>query len=220
MNTVISIAPVSVWDQKVLAARRWRRGEFNEESGKYFWSYRSDAAKSERWVTKEQLDHYRAYEKAKGAEWYSEHKDQHLTNGLAWQRSNKDKVRESTRKWRSANLEKDKASALAWRIKHKEHLKEKSRRYAKMHPDRVRAAAMKRISLKRAATISLRFVAGFYEMADRVGKCLGIAFEVDHIHPLSKGGSHCAENLQLLPKYWNIRKGNRLNFPLPSCYLT
>ena len=220
MNNTIAIQSVSVCDQKVAAARRWRRGDFNEELGKYFWQYRSDAEKSERWVTKEQLDHYRAYEQAKGAEWYADHKERHLKNGLAWQRANKDKVRESVRKWRSANYEKDKATGLAWRIKHKEHLKEMSRRYAKMHPDRVRAAAMKRISLKRAATISLRFVSGFYEMADRVGKCLGVAFEVDHIHPLSKGGSHCAENLQLLPKYWNLRKGDRLNFQLPSCYLT
>jgi 5-methylcytosine-specific restriction endonuclease McrA len=78
---------------------------------------------------------------------------------------------------------------------------------------------MKRIALKRSTAICLRFVKGFYEMADRVSRCTKISFEVDHIMPLSKGGSHSAQNLQLLPEYWNIRKGPKLNFPLPSCYL-
>lgn len=34
-------------------------------------------------------------------------------------------------------------------------------------------------------------------------------FEVDHIKPLSKGGLHHEDNLQLLPKYLNGSKSNK-----------
>lgn len=49
----------------------------------------------------------------------------------------------------------------------------------------------------------------FYEAAKRVGSCLGIKFHVDHIIPLSIGGSHHQSNLQWVPSKWNISKLNR-----------
>ena len=49
----------------------------------------------------------------------------------------------------------------------------------------------------------------FYEAAQRVGKCLGIKFHVDHIVPLSLGGSHHQSNLQWVPYIWNLSKHNR-----------
>jgi len=48
----------------------------------------------------------------------------------------------------------------------------------------------------------------FYEAARRVG-CLGIKFHVDHIVPLSLGGSHHQNNLQWVPYIWNLSKHNR-----------
>jgi len=35
-------------------------------------------------------------------------------------------------------------------------------------------------------------------------------FEVDHIHPISKGGLHVEYNLQYLPKSANRSKGNKI----------
>jgi len=37
-------------------------------------------------------------------------------------------------------------------------------------------------------------------------------YEVDHIHPISKGGSHCLSNLQYLTKEENRRKSAKLNW--------
>jgi len=49
----------------------------------------------------------------------------------------------------------------------------------------------------------------FYDAAKRVGKCVGIKFHVDHIVPLSLGGSHHQKNLQWVPYMWNLSKHNR-----------
>lgn len=38
---------------------------------------------------------------------------------------------------------------------------------------------------------------------------LGKKMHVDHIMPLSKGGKHVANNLQILPNGINMRKGTR-----------
>jgi 5-methylcytosine-specific restriction endonuclease McrA len=190
MNNVIAISPVSVWDQKVSAARRWRRGEFNEELGKYFWQYRSDAAKSERWVTKEQLDHYRAYEQSKNAEWYSDHKKQHREVGKLWVNRNRSKTRSSQKKWRQKTPEKARMYAANYRQRKLSNLRDPS------------------------------FIEGFYEIADRVTRCLKVRMEVDHIIPISLGGPHAASNLQVLPKFWNMKKFNNPNYRLPSCYIT
>jgi 5-methylcytosine-specific restriction endonuclease McrA len=56
---------------------------------------------------------------------------------------------------------------------------------------------------------NLKVVSVFYDAAKRIGNCMGIKFSVDHIIPLSKGGSHSPENLQWVPFRWNSSKGNR-----------
>ncbi len=49
----------------------------------------------------------------------------------------------------------------------------------------------------------------FYEWRVRVQKKLRIKFNVDHIVPLSIGGAHHPNNLQVVPAKWNQRKSNR-----------
>jgi len=47
-----------------------------------------------------------------------------------------------------------------------------------------------------------------YKHCARVQKKLQIAFNVDHIIPLSKGGTHHPLNLQVVPAKWNRLKSN------------
>ena len=58
-------------------------------------------------------------------------------------------------------------------------------------------------------------VAATYKASDRISKCLGISFHVDHIVPLSKGGTHAPSNLQIVPAKWNRRKKNLNNDLFP-----
>ena len=52
----------------------------------------------------------------------------------------------------------------------------------------------------------------FLMAARTLSEQTGIAFEVDHIVPISKGGQHCLSNLQCITRADNRAKGNKLNF--------
>lgn len=45
---------------------------------------------------------------------------------------------------------------------------------------------------------------------------LGLNWHVDHVQPLSKGGLHHPNNLQIVRKKYNLQKGSKLNFRLPD----
>ena len=49
-----------------------------------------------------------------------------------------------------------------------------------------------------------------YEKCEKMTSETGIPHHVDHIHPISKGGLHHQDNLQILTATENIKKGNRI----------
>lgn len=57
----------------------------------------------------------------------------------------------------------------------------------------------------------------YFDWSVRLESKLGVKFEVDHIVPLTLGGLHHPLNLQIAPKVWNRKKGNRnTNLWLPN----
>ena len=72
---------------------------------------------------------------------------------------------------------------------------------------RILADNAKRRSLFSSTTtpdiLSIYALRDFYQ-AMSMGDC----FHVDHIHPISKGGLHVIDNLQVIPAIDNLRKGN------------
>ena len=54
-----------------------------------------------------------------------------------------------------------------------------------------------------------KLIEQYYKYAARLTKKLNIAFQVDHTTPLSRGGKHEPNNLQVVPATWNLRKNNR-----------
>lgn len=70
----------------------------------------------------------------------------------------------------------------------------------------------KRREMIRRQTINLTadqvlWMEWFYKMAVVYEKLTGIPHEVDHIHPISKGGLHAPWNMQILPQSENRSKG-------------
>ena len=47
-----------------------------------------------------------------------------------------------------------------------------------------------------------------YFMSVKLTETTGIKWHVDHIKPLSRGGAHSLDNLQIVPATWNLQKSN------------
>jgi hypothetical protein len=58
-----------------------------------------------------------------------------------------------------------------------------------------------------------KLVSNYYDYRERLNACTGIKlgdsliWQVDHIVPLANGGKHTPDNLQVVPKSWNCKKG-------------
>lgn len=57
-------------------------------------------------------------------------------------------------------------------------------------------------------------VMAMYLLAQKFTMLTGVEMHVDHILPLSKGGKHDVDNLQLLAGVLNVRKGSNENWEL------
>jgi len=108
--------------------------------------------------------------------------------------------------------EKTKQRVDRWRKNNPERHAEQWRRTPK---EKVNAKASKYRCSKREQTPDLteqqkNDILEVYALARRLTEETGIKHEVDHIIPVSKGGLHHPDNLQVLTKYENCSKGNRI----------
>lgn len=108
--------------------------------------------------------------------------------------------------------------------KHYEKKLARNRRYRAAQPEKVKAWKQKDRTLnksriladnaKRRALFSEKLtveVKQVYALRDFYqAMSLGEVFHVDHVVPLSKGGRHVYENLQVIPAIDNLRKGANL----------
>ena len=53
-------------------------------------------------------------------------------------------------------------------------------------------------------------IQSIYEACEKITRETGILHHVDHIHPISKGGQHHQDNLQILTAEENIKKSNNI----------
>ena len=61
-----------------------------------------------------------------------------------------------------------------------------------------------------AKSINDPAIAAIYAQVPALQDLLGVDLHVDHMVPLSKGGKHCADNLQIVPKKVNLRKSDEV----------
>jgi 5-methylcytosine-specific restriction endonuclease McrA len=116
----------------------------------------------------------------------------------AWKQANPERVKEATynrlKEWRKNNPEKLKEQRQ--RVKTKQNGYQQKRR------------ALLKNQLPDDADLNLIYE--FYRIAELKTEETGIPYEVDHIIPISKGGLHHQNNLQVITRTENRSKGNKI----------
>ncbi len=132
----------------------------------------------------------------------------------SWRNRNKKREQLRQQQWGKQNRKRHNFTTQLWRKRNPERANELQRQ----NHQRNRITFQKHENLRRArkrnAQISDQaLVQKIYERARELRKWFDVV--VDHVIPLSKGGAHSSENLQIIYAEENARKGARLDY-IPS----
>jgi len=154
----------------------------------------------ERWkVYKKQyyqdnIEYIKEYEK----QFYVENKKHYKEQKKQYYQDNKEYRKEYSREWRQDNPEYNK-------------------QWQQDNPDKINVNCSKYRASKLNQTPELtENEKAKVELYYRVSQQLGSGWEVDHIIPISKGGLHHPDNLQVTTKEYNMTKHNNENYRKPN----
>ncbi len=171
-----------------------------------FWSY---IGPKEYWVTSEHFAKKREGARARAKKHYHKNKPLYSEKALAWRAKNKERHLNNFRKWYSENKEHCLEKRREWAKNNKEKLSSYCKTNQGLARNR-RMAAIRR-ALKRKVSVSESNEEAFlYAFCQAISKGSGVKHHVDHIVPISRGGSHAIENLRIVPAVVNLRKGCKM----------
>ena len=135
-----------------------------------------------------------------------------------WRTENPESMRKATRKYLSAHREYVREKKREWRLANLEAARERERKWGASNPDKLRNQWSNRSARKRGATggYTLKDIADLFDRQrgkcaackDRITKTGSTKYHIDHVIPLKRGGSNWPDNLQLLCKPCNLKKGS------------
>ena len=135
-----------------------------------------------------------------------------------WRTSHPESTRKATRKYLSANREHVREQKRKWRLANLEAALKRDHDWKQANPDLCRNHWSNRSARKRGATggYTLKDIAGLFDKQhgkcaackDRITKSGRSKYHIDHVIPLKRGGSNWPDNLQLLCKPCNLKKGS------------
>jgi 5-methylcytosine-specific restriction endonuclease McrA len=153
--------------------------------------------------------------RARVKKWQQENPEKLAESKRNWNEANPDKVRQYWQEYAERNPEVKRESRLRSQRNNPEAHNERNRRYAQNHPEKIRAKCLNRWAMFKEADghFTADDIAKIYdEQQERCAYC-GITlhgdYEIDHVHPLSRGGSNWPDNLVLACPSCNSSKNNK-----------
>lgn len=153
-------------------------------------------------------------------EYYQKNKDSLIAYQHEYSTNNKDKIRSRKKEYYQKNKEYIKAHVKEYRHNNPELMKERDRLKYENNKERYFEYARRRDALKRGASQTEKIPSNIKDILkeqqnDLCGICDNVVEEnqvshIDHIIPLSRGGSHTMDNLQYAHAGCNLSKGNKL----------
>lgn len=142
-------------------------------------------------------------------------REKHRTKGRTYYANNKQKCSDAASARHKKNIEENRKKSRMWVANNSERHRENAKKWRKEHPEKVRLYANNRRARKlgNGGVHTTNDIDEIMKM--QKGKCaycrtkLGSTRQVDHIEPLSCGGSNDRSNLQILCKPCNLRKRAR-----------
>jgi len=136
-------------------------------------------------------EHYNEYQK----QWCVDNPKYHSEYNKLWRKKNKEHIAEYFRQRRKYNFE---------------YYSEYKKQYRKDNKDKLCAMSAKRRALKKNQSPTLietekKKIYCLYKFSSILGK----HFVIDHYQPISKGGPHHPDNLQILTTKLNLEKGDK-----------
>ena len=121
--------------------------------------------------------------------------------------------RERQTKRRQEHPEKVKESESKYRKKFALRERERKKQWRKDNPAKVKDVKLRRknkLKSTKENPKNIEIMNTFYKTAQRISKCTGIPFHVDHIIPIAKNGTHTVNNIQILTASLNMKKSAKL----------
>lgn len=166
-------------------------------------------------VCREQGSARKARERA--AKWRETYYSRSLANLLEWRKANPEKARRAVADWHKAHPEKRKEHRAAWRANHAEQVKKSKAEWHKRDPDRGAMYQQRRRAKKAENGGSFTTAEWQALKAQYSFQCLRcrrrepeIKLTMDHVVPVTRGGSNDISNIQPLCQKCNLSKGTQM----------
>lgn len=190
-----------------------KRGQVRED-GMIFWGYGKNYKNNEYWLSSEQFEELSFKMRQKRKEYYLNNKktiEEKRRNRII---QNKEKYSLIWKNEREKYKEKREAYFKEYYKNNKEKVYLANKKWRTKNWGRMCGLLAKYRAKKRGQTPDLSkeskmIVGTIFDQAKRLSEIIGIPFEVDHIVPISLGGSHAPSNLQVIPRSINRKKHNR-----------
>lgn len=213
----------------------------NREKINAYWrdKYKSDPEPIKRRL-KKYFDSHRTQIRERCLHHYYANKGEYIKRSVAWAKSHPEVIRQRSRNWYERNREKSIAASINYHRCHRRQINQRAKEWREKSPklqqwrennrDKIAAANKRRWARyghvfrdfqNSYGTRTPRRVAIYRKWSACEERCyicgLHLAFDeinVDHVHPVAKQGTNDIQNLMPAHKLCNIRKGDKLDYPI------